>query len=84
MQNYDWKWLIQNWKLVQVNKSFSVTILKFYSQKKSLPLLEGIKQGHEVNAKSLSAIFVRQIGHSEQASEHDLHTAKDVHHGYDK
>lgn len=30
----------------------------------------------EVNAKSLSAISVRQIGHSEQASEQDLHTAK--------
>ena len=29
----------------------------------------------EVNAKSLSTIFVRQIGHSEHASEQDLHTA---------
>jgi len=29
----------------------------------------------EVKAKSLSAIFVRHIGHSEQASEQDLHTA---------
>ena len=31
---------------------------------------------HEVNAKSLSAILVRQIGHSVQAREHDLHTAE--------
>lgn len=29
----------------------------------------------QVNAKILSAIFVRQIGHSEQAREQDLHTA---------
>lgn len=29
----------------------------------------------EVKAKILSAIFVRQIGHSEHASEQDLHTA---------
>ena len=29
----------------------------------------------EVNAKSRSAMFVRQIGHSEQAREQDLHTA---------
>lgn len=38
-----------------------------------------VEKGHgtcqEVNAKSLSTIFVRQIGHSEQASEQDLHTA---------
>jgi hypothetical protein len=35
-----------------------------------------VKAQCQVNAKSLSAIFVRQIGHSEQASEQDLHTAK--------
>lgn len=29
-----------------------------------------------VKAKILSAMFVRQIGHSEHASEQDLHTAK--------
>lgn len=31
---------------------------------------------HEVNAKILSDIFVRQIGHSEHANEQGLHTAK--------
>lgn len=31
--------------------------------------------GQEVNAKSLSEIFVRHTGHSEQAKEQDLHTA---------
>lgn len=30
----------------------------------------------EAKANILSAILVRQIGHSEQASEQDLHTAK--------
>lgn len=35
------------------------------------------KVQHQVKAKILSAIFVRQIGHSEHAREQDLHTAKD-------
>ena len=34
---------------------------------------------HEVKAKTLSAIFVRQIGHSTHATEQDLHTAKGWH-----
>lgn len=34
------------------------------------------KHCHEVNAKILSAIFVRHIGHSEQASEQGLHKQK--------
>lgn len=33
-------------------------------------------KAQDVKAKSLSAIFVRHIGHSEHASEQDLHTAK--------
>jgi len=35
-----------------------------------------VKKAQDVKAKSLSAIFVRHIGHSEHASEQDLHTAK--------
>ena len=43
-----------------------------------MTLVEGIKQHQEGNAKSLSEIFVRQIGHSEHASEQDLHTARET------
>lgn len=48
-------------------------------KKNGSPHLEEYKPPcQEVNAKSLSAIFVRQIGHSEQASEQDLHTANET------
>lgn len=51
-------------------------LMEYEKGKYELPCGKGhITACQEVNAKSLSTIFVRQIGHSEQASEQDLHTA---------
>lgn len=43
-----------------------------------IPLGGNKRWSQEVNANSLSPIFVRQIGHSEQAREQDLHTAEEM------
>lgn len=52
---------------------WNATQLHFAFTCKKVPL---ICLGHDGNANSRSEIFVRQIGHSEQAREQDLHTVK--------